>query len=132
MRGTNLQVSSVLTVAVLLGALDFAEQVKAPEGAKTVPPIPVGTILHVKLNPTLTSKTNQTGDTFTGVLAQPIVANGKEVVPKYSMLCGHVAFVKPSGRIEGVARMRVVRDKVVTPDEDLPELICGFAMVWAG
>ena len=45
---------------------------------------------------------------------------------------GHVAFVKPSRRFEGVARMRVVLDKVVTPDEDPPELICGFALVWAG
>jgi hypothetical protein len=31
---------------------------------------------------------------------------------------GHVAFVKPSKRVKGKALMRLVIDKVVTPDED--------------
>lgn len=110
MRSSKQQVFSALTVTMLFAAL--AEGVNAP------PSIPAGSLLHVKLNTTLTSKTNKSGDTFTGEITQPIVANGKEVVPKYSMVYGHVAFVKPSGRIKGTAQMRVVLDKVVTPDED--------------
>jgi len=109
MRGSKVKGLSVLTAMVLFAAL--AEGVKAPLS------IPAGSLLHVKLNTTLTSKTNKSGDTFTGEIMQPIVANGKEVVPKYSMVYGHVAFVKPAGRIKGTAQMRVVVDKVVTPDE---------------
>ena len=72
----------------------------------------------MKLTTTLTSKTNKTGDPFTGQVTQPIVVDGKEVVPKYSQIQGHVAFVKPSKRVKGKAQMRLVIDKVVTPDED--------------
>jgi hypothetical protein len=72
----------------------------------------------MKLTTTLTSKTNKTGDPFTGQVTQPIVVDAKEVVPKFSQVVGHVAFVKPSKRIAGKAQMRLVIDKVVTPDED--------------
>ncbi len=81
------------------------------------PPIPAGSALHVKLQTTLTDKTNQTGDKFTGLVIQPVLANGVEVIPANSLVEGHVAFVKPSGRIRGKAQMRIVLDNIITPDE---------------
>jgi hypothetical protein len=88
--------------------------------AKVPPPkqiIPAGSLLHVRLQSTLTSKTNKTGDTFTGLVTQPIVANGQELVPVDSTVEGHVAFVQDSGRVKGVAQMRLVLDDVITPDD---------------
>jgi hypothetical protein len=105
----------VLTALVLLFASAFAEETKVP---KQTVSIPAGSVLHMKLTTTLTSKTNKTGDPFTGQVTQPIVVDGKEVVPKFSQVLGHVAFVKPSKRVAGKAQMRLVIDKVVTPDED--------------
>ncbi len=84
--------------------------------ADNPPPIPAGSTLQVRLETTLTDKTSKTGDSFTGLVAEPIVVNGKEVVPKYSSVRGHVAFVKPSGRIRGKAQMRVVIDSLTTPE----------------
>jgi hypothetical protein len=81
------------------------------------PPIPAGSALHIKLGTTLTSKTNKTGDPFTGLVTQPIVVDGVEVIPQGSLVDGHVAFVKPSGRIRGKAQMRIVLDTITTPDE---------------
>jgi hypothetical protein len=79
--------------------------------------IPAGSALHVRLTTTLTSKTNKSGDTFTGMVSQPIVVDGQEVVPSGSTVEGHVAFVKPSGRIKGKAEMRIVLDSILTPDD---------------
>ena len=81
------------------------------------PPIPAGSALHVKLQTTLTDKTNKTGDTSTGLVTHPILVNGVEVIPANSLVEGHVAFVKPSGRIRGRAQMRIVLDTILTPDE---------------
>lgn len=80
--------------------------------------IPAGTILHVRLETTLTSKTSKSGDKFTGVVDQPVNAAGKEVVPQGSIVEGHVVFAKPSKRVKGVGEMRIVLDKITTPDND--------------
>jgi hypothetical protein len=105
----------VLTALVYLATSAFADQSNVPKQASS---IPAGSVLHMKLTITLTSKTNKSGDPFTGQVTQPILVDGKEVVPKFSEVQGHVAFVKPSKRVKGKAQMRLVIDKVVTPDED--------------
>ena len=79
------------------------------------PPISAGTTLRVRLDTTLTDKTNKTGDKFTGEIANPIMVEGKEVLPKYSAVHGHIAFLKPSGRVAGKAQMRLVIDNITTP-----------------
>ena len=79
--------------------------------------IPAGSILHVRLSSTLTSKTSKTGDKFSGMVTQPVVSGDKTLVPEGSMVEGHVSFVKSSGRVAGKASMRVVLDKVNTPED---------------
>jgi hypothetical protein len=80
--------------------------------------IPAGTILHVKLQTTLTSKTSKSGDKFTAVVEKPVNIGGKEAVPEGSIVEGHVVFVKPSKRIKGTGQMRIVLDQITTPDND--------------
>ncbi len=79
--------------------------------------IPAGAVLKVRLDTTITSKTNKAGDTFTGLVKQPIVSGDQTVVPEGSLVSGHIAFLKPSGRIKGKAQMRIVLDSVSTPEE---------------
>lgn len=95
-------------LTALVGVAAFA--VENPQ------PIPAGSSLRVRLETTLTDKTNQTGDPFTGMVMEPIVVSGKEIIPKFSFVHGHVAFVKPSGRVRGKAQMRIVIDTLTTPD----------------
>lgn len=76
--------------------------------------LPAGATLHVRLETTLTSKTNKDGDKFRGIIEQPVVANGVTIIPKGSLVSGHVAFVKPSKRIKGVGEMRLVLDSITT------------------
>ena len=79
--------------------------------------LPAGSLLHVKLTTTLTSQTNKTGDRFTGVVIQPVMSGDKTLVPEGSLIDGHVAFVKPSGRVMGRAQMRIVLDHINTPED---------------
>jgi hypothetical protein len=78
--------------------------------------LPAGSTLHVRLGTTLTSKTNKTGDKFRGFVDQPLMVNGKTVVPTGSLVDGHIVFVKKSGRVSGVGQMRIVLDDITTED----------------
>lgn len=79
--------------------------------------LPGGSVLHVRLSTTLTSKTNKSGDKFTGLVMQPVVAGDKTLVPEGSLVDGHVVMVKSSGRVAGRASMRIVLDHINTPDD---------------
>jgi hypothetical protein len=79
--------------------------------------LPGGSVLHVRLATTLTSKTNKTGDRFSGMVTQPVVAGDKTLVPEGSVVDGHVTMVKSSGRVAGKAAMRIVLDHINTPDD---------------
>jgi hypothetical protein len=106
---TRLPRLPIATLALLLAAVPLA----GAEGSIT---IPAGTTLNVELTSTLNTKTNQTGDLFTGKVTEPIIYQGVEVVPESSMVEGHVTFLKPPGRAKGKAEMRLVLDTIKTPD----------------
>jgi len=106
-------VTVIVAGATLLPA-GLAGETKIPPAKQIVP---AGTVLHVRLTSTLTSKTSKPGDPFTGIVSQPIIADGKEVIAAGSTVDGHVTFVKQSGRIRGVAQMRIVLDDIITPDD---------------
>ena len=128
------------TLAVIFGLLAgmlapalFAEDTKAP----APPPapsqtVPAGSLLHVRLTSTLTSKTSKTGDPFTGMVTQPIVVDGKEIIGTGSTVEGHVAFVKSSGRITGLAQMRLVLDDIITTDDVKIKMAAGLEDMNAG
>jgi len=90
--------------------------VPPPPGSNTLS-LPAGSTLHVRLTSTLTSKTNKNGDPFTGEITEAVRANGKEIVPEGSLVYGHVAFMKPPGRVNGRSEMRVLLDRIETQDD---------------
>jgi len=77
--------------------------------------IPAGTTLDVELTSTISSKSNQTGDLFTGKINEPIIYHGEEVVPESSVVEGHITFIQPAGRVKGKAEMRLVLDTIKIP-----------------
>ena len=126
---------AITFVTGLLAALTFLPAALATE-TRVPPPasqlIPAGSLLHVRLTCTLTSKTSKPGDPFTGIVTQPIVVDGKEVIAAGSTVEGHVAFVKQSGRVSGVAQMRVVLDDIITTDDMKLALPAGLDDMNAG
>jgi hypothetical protein len=108
---------SILAVLALAAACSIPS-VRAAESV-TVPP---GTILHVKLHTTITSKTNKLGDTFTGMVSQDVMSGTETIVPQGSLVSGHIAYLKPAGRIKAKAQMRIVLDSITTPEEQTIQL----------
>jgi len=88
-----------------------------PTDANRPQPVPAGTALRVTLRTLLSDKTNKVGDPFNAKVTYPVTANGQEIIPVGSMVDGHVAFIRESGRVKGRAEMRLVVDKVTTPDD---------------
>lgn len=100
----------------------------AKESAKAKPPsvmerltskpvtLPEGTVLTVRLNETVSSKSNNSGDKFTATVEEPVEADGKVVIPKGATVTGTVTDAKPLGKIKGGATLRLVLDSVTVKD----------------
>lgn len=69
--------------------------------------LPAGTPIVVRTIDPLSTKTAQTGATFTASLAEPIVSNGVGVAPKGATVRGRVTESDPGGRVSGRARLTV-------------------------
>jgi hypothetical protein len=67
--------------------------------------LPAGTILTVRITQPLSSDHNQTGDGFTAVLQQPIVADGIVVARRGQTVIGTVTEAEKAGRAKGVSHL---------------------------
>jgi hypothetical protein len=69
--------------------------------------VPAGTELQVRLNESLSTNRDVSGDSFQATVAEPVVIEGKTVIPKDAPVKGRIVSVRESGRLTGVARMRL-------------------------
>jgi hypothetical protein len=86
-------------------APDQAPQAQQPEIA-----IPSGTQVHVRLNQSLDTRRNRSGDRFTASLTMPIQEGGRVLVPKGTIFTGHITTAAASGRMKGRAVMGLTLD----------------------
>lgn len=85
--------------------------------------IPAGTVVSMRINEGLSTRRNQIGDQFTGVLEQPIVVNGWVVARRGQTVIGQVKTVKKSGRIKGTSQLGVeLTDLTLVNGEQAPIL----------
>ena len=80
--------------------------------------IPRGTALHVRIDENLDTKRNRAGDQFRASLAEPVVLEGKTVVPKGTPFVGHVTESQASGRLEGRAVLALTLDSFELAGKD--------------
>jgi hypothetical protein len=97
-------------------------QAVAPQQSAVPPPpkpapkpivIPAGTVLSVRLDQPISSKTNQTGDPFHASVSSPIVIQGKTIVPTGARASGTVTDAKDAGRFKGAATLTLALNTVV-------------------
>lgn len=79
--------------------------------AKTV--IPAGTRLRVALTNSVSSDKSRAGDRFMGVLAEPVVIDGKTILEKGTHVRGLVVNAKESGRVKGRASIQLTLTEIV-------------------
>jgi hypothetical protein len=71
-----------------------------------------GTSIDVRLNDTIGSARNRSGDTFQATTDQPIEANGAVVVPSGATVTGRVISARPSGHLETPPELAVTLTSV--------------------
>jgi hypothetical protein len=67
--------------------------------------IPAGTVLTVRTEQALGSKTSQTGQTFMATLAQPVSVAGRAALPAGSTVSGTVVTAKAKGKFKGEGQL---------------------------
>jgi len=93
----------------------------APAPAPAVPPPPPppqkyvvasGTPLVVRLQQTVSAKSSNVGDTFTGTLAQSVVVHGVKVIRAGAPVTGTVVAAKGQGRFKGSGDLAIAVTRV--------------------
>ncbi|MBS1852976.1 MAG: hypothetical protein JST79_18890 [Acidobacteria bacterium] len=78
--------------------------------------LPTGTAIKVKLEETLATFTSKTGDPFSGRVTEPVMLNGKTVIPIGATVQGRVTKVDEPRRIAGKPTIGIFPETVVLPD----------------
>ncbi|HEX4645813.1 MAG TPA: hypothetical protein VH598_09410 [Verrucomicrobiae bacterium] len=74
--------------------------------------VPEQTPIHVTLDQAVTSNQNRPGDHFDATVSEPVVVDGKTVIPQGAHAEGLVVDAKPSGRLKGRARLQLALQTV--------------------
>ncbi len=93
----------VIPAALLAGAIYGVTTMKRTESVL----VPAGTEIQVRLTHSISTKTGTSGDPFSATLAEPITIDGRTVLPKETRVKGRIVYVHESGRLKGVARLRL-------------------------
>jgi len=69
--------------------------------------LPEGTAIHVRLDQAVASNQARSGEEFAATISEPVVVEGKTVIPQGAPVRGRVVEAKESGRLMGVSRLRL-------------------------
>jgi hypothetical protein len=78
--------------------------------------LPAGSALHCRLTQAISTKLNFQGDAYTATVTEPVVMNGREVIPYGSTVQGRIAWMQRPGRVKGAGAMQLAVEKVTLPD----------------
>jgi len=82
--------------------------------------IPEGTVINVRLNDTVSSKSSNAGDGFSATVAEPIIIAGKTLIAKGASARGSVVDAKSMGHFKGGALLEVKLDSVSIEGKETP------------
>lgn len=74
--------------------------------------VPESTPIHVTLDQAVASNQNRPGDHFEATVTEPVVVDGKTLIPEGSHAEGLVVDAKPSGRLMGRARLQLALQSI--------------------
>ncbi len=97
-------------VAAFLVALGVAAAT-LPKRA-TLETVPPDTPIHVTLDQALSSSQNRPGDHFEATVSEPVIIDGKTVIPQGAPAEGLVVDARHSGRLMGRARLELALETV--------------------
>lgn len=80
--------------------------------------LPIGTALKMKLETTLASFSNHAGDPFQARLTEPVVVDGKTVIPIGTTVQGRVTQTTEPRRVAGKPTIALFPENLVLPNGD--------------
>src|SRR3989442_3307321 len=95
---------------VLVGALIWGAATYASSPAPMM--VPKQTPIHIPQNQTLASNRSKPGQHLEATVPEPVMLDGKTVIPRCAKVEGRVVDAHPSGRLMGRARLRMALDAV--------------------
>jgi len=104
----------------------------APGNPKThMVGVQAGTELTLALDTTLSSETSQAGDTFSATVVEPIVMDGRDVIPAGSTIHGTVTDATPAKRGAGQAKLGLSIDALRLPSGYHTDIVGSFQEISA-
>jgi hypothetical protein len=107
--------SLVLAAVLALGLVTYggAKWVEARSAFE----VPAGAQILVRLDHSLASDQNRSGDEFEATVSAPVVVEGKTVIPSGAPARGVLVDARESGRLKGVARLSLKLTEVQVGDD---------------
>jgi hypothetical protein len=99
----------------LLGSLSVM-LLAAAAWAQTAVSVPEGTPLKVKLATTISTFSSKVGDPFQGKTTEPVVIEGKTLIPAGSTVEGRITKLNEPRRISGKPTIVIFPEHIVLPD----------------
>ena len=78
--------------------------------------LPSGTTVHMKLETAISTKTSQVGDTFAGRVTEPVLLDGKTVIPVGAAIQGQIVKLTEPRRVKGKPTIELRPDSITMPD----------------
>ena len=94
------------------GAADAKNGTEATKPVAEVITIPAGTVVHVRLSESLSSKDSLAGQGFSATIAEPVTVGGKSVIAAGAEAHGQVVDAKSMGHFKGGALLEVRLDSI--------------------
>lgn len=108
--------SAAVCVCILSLALDLSANgtLPTPVSSRSIQEVvlPQSTAIHVTLNETLRSDRSQPGEHFEATLSQPVILDGRTIIPVGSQATGVVVDARRSGRLTGHAHLLIALESV--------------------
>jgi hypothetical protein len=82
--------------------------------------IPAGTVLGVTMQNSVSSASAGSGDHFEATIDEPVVINGKTVIPNGAKASGRVVAAKSSGHLESPGYLRLTLESVTISGKEVP------------
>jgi hypothetical protein len=82
--------------------------------------VPSGTAVTVRMQTPVSSASSQTGETFDAVLDEPLVVDGRTVVPRGAAVRGKVTIARHSGRLHHPGELGLTLVSVAVQGKDIP------------
>lgn len=82
--------------------------------------VPVGTLISVRLQQSVSSASARSGEEFAAVLDEPLVANGKTIAPRGAAVTGRVVAARQSGRMHDSGYLRLALISVEVNGKQIP------------